>query len=396
MPTVSDQPEMDAPPDDGAPQFDYSDEPRANGHAPVKMPPPAENPPAPPIDWASLAGDPPPRIWWLPEWLGPDPTLTAGAGGTGKTRLWQAIGTSLATGRPYLGPVASALRVLIWSCEEDRDEIWRMQVAINHHFGLTLTDLVDRLHIVPRRGLENTLLELVLGKPMMTPLYAKELHQQVNDLKADVLILDNIAQVFGGNESDRHQATMFVNAVAGLVRDRPFCPVLLGHVARSAGSEFSGSAAWENAVRMRWYLGPTLPDQKPEEDEPVEPDVVYLAKRKTNYTAKDWRRLRFRNGLLVPDEPEGRRFDQAYRDDDAERVVLEAMPKLLAAGLLPTDAKNGADYLPTQIVAKKYAQGFSKKDLVSAMNRLMGAGRLRREKVGLYSNRSARYGLVMP
>ena len=30
-----------------------------------------------------------------------------------------------------------------------------------------------------------------------------------------------------------------------------------------------GSAAWENACRMRWYLGPNLPDEKLDDDGPV-------------------------------------------------------------------------------------------------------------------------------
>ncbi len=352
-------------------------------------------PPTAPVDWDRFVGDPPPRTWWLEgEWLAPDPTFFAGAGGAGKSRVMQAIGASLVTASTYLAPVSRPLRVLLWSCEENEEEIWRMQDAINRHLKVTMQDLKN-LHIVPRRGLENTLFDLSLGRPTLTPLY-KQLHQQVNDLKADVLALDNAAHVYGANENDRYQVTRFVNSIAGLVRDRPFCSVILGHTSRKDGSEFSGSAAWENACRMRWYLGASLPDQKFDADEPVEPDVVYLAKRKTNYGSKDWRRLRFRNGLFVPDEPEGRSLGQGYRDDDAERVVLEAIPRLKAAGLLPTDAKNGQDYLPSQILAKGYAQGFSKKDLMGAMNRLMGAGRLRRDRVGTYSNRSPRFGLVIP
>src|SRR5581483_2119374 len=286
-----------------------------------------------PIDWSTLTGDPPERTWWIPDWLSPHPSLNSGAGGIGKTRLWQTLATSLVIQRDYLGPVLAPLKVLIWSCEEDTDEIWRTQDAINRYFGITMTDIAGRLHVVSRRGLDNTLLELVMGKPMLTPVYHNDLKQQINDLGVDMFVGDNIAQMYGCNESDRHQVTLFVNSIAGLVRDRPFCPVLLGHVARSQGSEFSGSAAWENAVRMRWYLGSSLPDQKPDEDEPVDPDVVYLARRKANYTAKDWRRLRFQNGLLVPEQPEGRRFDQSFRDDDAERIVLAAIPKLVAAGL---------------------------------------------------------------
>jgi len=169
----------------------------------------------------------------------------------------------------------------------------------------------------------------------------------------------------------------------------------LGHIARAQGSEFSGSAAWENAVRMRWYVGPTLPDQKPEAgDEQPDSDIVYLARRKANYAAKDWRRLRFRNGLLVPDEPEGRRFDQAFRQDAAEEVVLNGLSRLKAAGMLPTDGKTSGEYLPSQILSKGFANGHTKKELATAMNRLIGSGRLRRDVVGKYSNRTPRYGLV--
>jgi RecA-family ATPase len=349
-----------------------------------------------PIDWHKLAGDPPPRLWFIPEWLGPWPMLTAGAGGAGKTRLWQTVATSLATGRRYIAEPPVPLNVLMWLCEDTQHETWRQQVMINAHFGLTMADLKERLHIVPRQGRDNTLLDLTFSKPTFTPLL-EELRQQVNDLKIDVLVLDNVAQVFGANENDKHHTTVFVNGIAGVVLDRPFAPVFIGHTARSQSSEFSGSAAWENACRMRWYLGAKLPDQAPDEDEPVDPDTVYLAKRKANYASKDWLRLRFRNGLFVPEECEGGLpILQSFRDEAADRTVLAAFPRLVAMGLVPSDKAQAADYLPKQILSKGLAQNHSKKDLIAAMNRLMGAGKLRREKnAGQDSSRHPKPGLVM-
>lgn len=359
----------------------------------------SESPRIPPLNWMELRGEPPPRTWWIQDWLGPWPGLTAGPGGAGKTKLWQAICTSLASARPYLDAVAQPLKSLMWACEDDANEAWRTQGAINAHLESTMADIKDRFYLVPRFGCENTILSLSFGTPSFTRVFA-ELEEQVNDLKVDLLVLDNVAQVFGGNENDRHQVTMFVNGIAGMVRDRPFAPIFLAHPARSQGSEYAGSAAWENAVRMRWFLGHTLPDQKPsEEEEGRDSDVVYLARRKANYTGKDWRRLRFRNGLFVPDEvPQaaGRRFDQAFRDSAAEDVVLSAFPRLLAAGIQPSDSPNANDYLPKQIIAKGYAQNHSREDLAKAMNRLMGTSRLRREVVGKYPNRAQRYGLVIP
>ena len=244
-----------------------------------------------PIDWPKLNAEPPPRCWWVQDWLSPTPTLLAGAGGKGKSTVMQTMLTALAANRSYLEAASVPdLRVLIWNCEDDENEIWRKQTAINSHFGLSMSDLEDRLYIVPRLGLENTMFQLSLGTPAFTPTFF-QLREQVNDLGIDVLAVDNISQVYGGM-NDQHQVTQFVNAFAGIVRHRPFAPVLIGHIARSEGSEFSGAAAWENAVRMRWYLGSQLPDQKPDDDAAVDPDVIYLARRKANYTNKDFRRAR--------------------------------------------------------------------------------------------------------
>jgi RecA-family ATPase len=349
-----------------------------------------------PIRWAALKGlAPPPRSWWIQDWFGPaQPTLCSGGGGIGKSLLWQTIGTALALGKEYIGATVKPLHVLMWACEDQEDEIWRRQVAICEYFGVGIEDLEGKLSVVPRFGEDNTLFDLAYGKPTFTPEFML-LREEANDVKADVLVLDNNAQVFGGFEHERHQVTMFVNGVYGIVRGRAFAPVLLGHVSRAAGSEFSGSAAWENACRMRWYMGTTLPDQRPEDDEPGGDGTVYLAKRKANYTDKDWRRLKFEHGLLVPEEYAGRRYDSAQRVEVAEQVVLKAMPKLIAAGVLPSDGKTSGDYLPTQIIAKGYAEDHSKKELAAAMNRLMGSGRLRREVVSKYSNRAPRFGLVV-
>jgi hypothetical protein len=205
------------------------------------------------------AETPPPRSWWIQDWLGPHPTLCSGSGGIGKSLLWQTLGTALALGKEFIGATAKPLTVMMWACEDDGDEIWRRQAAICDHFDVGIEAVAGKLFVVPRFGESNTLFDLAYGRPEFTTEYLL-LREEVNDLKADVLILDDNAQVFGGIEHDRHHVTMFVNGVHGMVRGRPFAPVLLGHVARTAGSEFSGSAAWENACRMRWYMGTTLPD----------------------------------------------------------------------------------------------------------------------------------------
>jgi hypothetical protein len=84
-----------------------------------------------------------------------------------------------------------------------------------------------------------------------------------------------------------------------------------------------------------------------------------------------------------------------FRNDAADTVVLGALQKLAAAGILATDGVTSPDYLPKQIIAKGFANRHTKRDLTQAMNRLMGAGRLKRDIVGKYPNRSPRFGLVL-
>jgi RecA-family ATPase len=345
------------------------------------------------IDWTELAGrEPPARDWRIAHWMGTGPMLLSGVGGIGKSLLAQTMATALALGRNYVDQVAAPQTVLMWSCEDDRDEIWRRQLAICRMFGVPLESLAGKLVIEPRLGRANALFGLAFGQPTWTTL-REELVQQVNDYRATVLFLDNIGQVFGGNENDRHHVTTFVNGITGIT-EWPLSTVLLGHPAKAIGSEFSGSTAWENAVRMRWFLGTTLPDQP--EAATAEDGVRYLAKRKSNYSTHDWRRLVYRDGSLEPDAPlpGPSSYAAQARQDDARRCALSALRKLVDRQIRTTGARNSPDYLPRKIVEMKLAEDYSQRELAEAMNALLMDGRIVTGKVGTYPNRTAMTGLI--
>lgn len=350
------------------------------------------------LHWTALAArEPPPRFWHLGEWLGDDPALVSGSGGAGKTHVMQGVATALAMGVEYFtaAPV-QPVNVLMWCCEDSQDELWRRQIAINTYLGLTMPELQGRLHIEARRGLDNTLFTTAFGKPSFTAL-REELAEQIRDYRASVVILDNIGQIFGGNENARHDVTTFVNGVYGIGAPivSHFTPVFVGHVSRSQGSEFAGSAAWENACRMRWYVGPTLPDEKADKDDPPAEGVVYVAKRKANYTAKDYAKLIYQNGVLVPESARSP-MGHSYYAESCDRAVMRAFDILTERGIQPSDAPSAQDYLPKKIIAMKLCPSFSKREITESMNRFISAGHLKRGVVGQYSNRSPRYGLVRP
>lgn len=356
---------------------------------------PSDPPPRAPMQWTLLRGrTPPERAWHISHWLTDGPTLLSGLGGIGKTLLAQTIATALAMGRNFLDTVHGEHKVLFWACEDSHDELWRRQVAICRYFDIEIDALEGRLIVESRLGQDNSLYVPVFGVPTWTPLLL-ELMSQVKDYGAQTLILDNIGQTYGCSENDRHAVTTFLNRFPAV------CPatVLLGHPAKAVGSEFSGSTAWENAVRMRWWLGTQLPDQKEEEPEPDQ-NVRYLSKRKTNYTIKDYRKFEYRDGVFVPESDSTgpgsftARYTFAHRQQGAEEVILEGISVLKGIGQHGRSAPTSPDYLPKKLTQMKLTQGFTDKELRDALNRLLLANRVKEVEIGKLANRQPRMGLV--
>lgn len=351
-----------------------------------------------PMNWGDLAEKTPPeRDWAIDDWLGMDyATLLAGAGGTGKSLLSQIIASSLAIGAEYLGVPRKPRNTLMWMCEDDFDELWRRQVQIASYFGVPLDAFIGKLHIVPRAGLDNTLRAKVYTEDAWTPAFGI-LQEQVCDLNAECLFIDNVGQTCS-NEIDRHSVTSFVNGFVGIGKavGLKTATVLLAHPGRAGGSEYSGSTAWENTVRMRWYFGEQLPgtDKEDQGDDSIE-NARYLCKRKTNYSAKDYRRFKYANGVLIPDDVEPLPpIDQGMRNKHLDGVVLRALATLRGMGRHPTDGSSSPDYLPKAIMEFKLNEGLSKKDVTTAMRGLMVLGKLKKQVVGTYQNRTERFGLV--
>ncbi len=348
-----------------------------------------------PLAWADLKDrQPEPRQWAVQDWL-PLGTvaLLAGRGGIGKTLLAQTIGTCLAANLNYFADTPKPLRVLIWAGEDDHDELWRRQLDICAWAGIGITDLEDRLIVQSYAAEDITLAGTAFGKFMQTALM-DELREQVADYRADYVFLDSVARIFGGNENDRHHVTQFVARLAAACGTAGVC--LLGHPGKAAGSEFSGSTAWEGSVRARLYLGERLPDAEPDDaqDEPTDDAVRYLARRKANYSAKDWVKLEYSRGVLMPTrakggQPIGQPSDE-YRADAVLRVVRTLAGKSIFGNASPASPA----YLPKLAAQYKQLDGMSRPQFTDAMRRLILDGKLVTGEVGRYSNRTPKTGLI--
>jgi RecA-family ATPase/5S rRNA maturation endonuclease (ribonuclease M5) len=259
-------------------------------------------------DWI---GEPPQREWIVKDWL-PKGYVTAlyGDGGVGKSLLAQQLMISLATGKPWMDVMLTQRKVYALMCEDDSDELWRRQCAINTAYGLAMEDLFD-LKLVSRVGNNNLLMTFDgqdAGK--LTPFFDTLLIDIV-DFGAEVIILDTAADLFAGNENNRSQVRQFVqNACARIARESKGAVLLCAHPSDSGitrGTGTGGSTAWNNTVRSRWYLSHNFSDE-------ALPNQRILSRKKSNYSAsKEDMDLLWSAGTLVRIYPE--RDDAAVEAD---------------------------------------------------------------------------------
>ncbi len=175
----------------------------------------------------------------------------------------------------------------------------------------------------------------------------------------------------------------------------PAAVLLLGHPAKAKDSEFSGSTAWEGAVRSRLYLGDRPPDEKDDDDSdapPVADRFRYLCRRKANYSDQDMVVLSLIEGVFVPTKtPEAGRFSP---DSMRSREIVAAALRTLRSRDLGASASTASpSYLPR--LAKQYGlmDGLTDRQFAATMRAMILAGDLVKEQVGTYGNRNPKFGL---
>ena len=292
----------------------------------------ADEDPEGPISAAKLIGEPPEREWLVKDWI-PKHAITSlyGEGGVGKTLLGQELGTSGALGREWVGITVEKMRVLMVACEDEKDELHRRQNDINKHHGVVMNRDVRELYLWPRVGYENLLIHWNGGQRAYGKFY-EQLYDQCDALTPDLLILDTAADLFGGNENDRAQVNHFVKTVLGrLVRQFNLSILLLAHPRKDDENRgYSGSTAWENAVRARLHLSRHESDKQ----------MRVLSRMKANYADTDASiDLVWEKGVLKPIKIGTGQVDK-IKLRNAIKAVVSAVRKAWDEGRPVGDKRN--------------------------------------------------------
>jgi archaellum biogenesis ATPase FlaH len=211
-----------------------------------------------PLDWEGV--EPKSREWEVEGWIPKgEVTLLYGDGGIGKTLLIHQYATAAAAGIDWLGQPTRQARVLCFFCEDSEDELHRRQQDINASLMLTYGEINDNLRIAPRKFMDNAFAhwDRNTGALRMQAIWTA-LRNAAVEFKADVVVVDTIADVFAGSEIDRVQVNSFVKACLGkLATEINGTVIALGHPSMSgkaSGQGTSGSTAWSNAARSRLFL----------------------------------------------------------------------------------------------------------------------------------------------
>jgi RecA-family ATPase len=343
--------------------------------------------PAPPLPFINIGAwqdrQVPERIWTVQDRIpGNNVTLLSGEGSIGKSILSLHLSTAIVLGKDWLQSLPDPGPAIVVCCEDDVSEIWRRLDLIFAHFGAAYTEFKD-LHVLALAG-EDALMATPDRNGLMQPtkLFTR-IAQAACDVKPRLVVLDNSADTFGGNENDRAQVRQFIGILRGLAISAGTGALLTSHPSLtgiSSGSGLSGSTAWNASVRSRLYFKRA----ETEKGEEPDPDLRVLEVMKTNYGRPgEAITLKWNNGLFLPVGGVSG-LEKIAAEQNADNLFLELLDAFMGQGRNVSHLKSAHNYAPTAFARDPKAKAMPKvtKALADAMERLFAAKKIRAENYG--------------
>jgi RecA-family ATPase len=325
-----------------------------------------------------------PKRQWIVDHRVPanNVTLLSGDGSVGKSILSLQLAAAVVLGRDWLGTLPEPGPVLAIYCEDDEDELHRRLDPIRQHYGARYTDFAQ-LHLSTLAG-KDALMATAdrFGLIKATKLF-EQVRQAACNYKPKLIVLDNVADIYGGNENDRAEVRGFIGLLRGLAIETNAAVLLTSHPSLTGLSNrtgLSGSTAWNASVRSRLYLERA----KTEKDEEPDPDLRVLEVMKSNYGPVGERiNLRWKDGLFLPVGGMNN-LERAAAEQAAEQLFLTLLDEFNRQGRHTSAKPNAPTYAPTLFAKEKQARqrGIRKADLETAMRNLFATGKVCLEQYG--------------
>jgi RecA-family ATPase len=353
---------------------------------------PASEPPLLFINIGAWQNQPvPERVWTVKDRIpGNNVTLLSGEGSIGKSILSLHLSTAVVLGRDWLQSLPDPGPAIIACCEDDTSEIWRRLDLIFQHYGAAYTDFKD-LHVLALAG-EETLMARPDRKGIIQPTKLfTGIRDAALDIKPRLVVLDNSADIFGGNENDRAQVRQFIGILRGMAIAAGCGVLLTSHPSLtgiSSGSGLSGSTAWNASVRSRLYFKRAMTDK----DEEPDPDLRVLEVMKTNYGRPgETITLKWNNGLFLPVGGVSN-LEKLAAEQKADQLFLALLDRFNGQGRNTSERSSANNYAPTLFAKESEAKelGIKKAGFEDAMRRLFAADKIRLEPYGAPSKGTAR------
>lgn len=334
------------------------------------------------INGADWIGKPPPPREWLWETRIPlrQTTYLTGPGSAGKSLFAQQLATCVGAPSLFLGERIRPMRTIYITCEDSEEELIRRQHAICEATGVPFDWLMAH-------G-EHALMSLagVVGNALMernakgnwatTDRFDMLVDNCLDDCGASplFLILDNASHFFSGDENNRQDVTAFLNALNKLCMDHGTTIMLVGHPNKS-GDDYSGSTAWQNAVRHHLVL--KRPD---DETDAQDEDLRILSNAKSNYArhGEELRMLWHRWAFVAPDSlPKNMILERAAsarvaRENELFMQCLAACTKARRA----VSHSPSSNYAPKVFASMPEAKRLKQPAFEQAMERLIHLGKI--------------------
>lgn len=306
--------------------------------------------------------------------VGRDVSLAMGDGGAGKTTLMLQLSVSVTSGQPWLEMPVTKGKVLYFSGEESADVMHRrLNDIINgasspyQNPPLTWRDLAD-LKFIDRSEQDALLATQSRDLRVTATAVYHALEEKIEEWRPTLVVFDSLYDIFGGDENAKAPVKQFVNLMRRLARRHDTAIVIIGHpslTGMNTGSGTSGSTAWNNAARSRFYLT----GAKDKNGNVRDPDLRQLKSMKQNYgRLEEAISLDWQNGVYV-----------VFKQDEAAKRAMNDLAKTTFLQMLDqyneenraVSHKPGPSYAPTTFANDHRSNGFDKRTLKDAMDMLL-------------------------